>query len=222
MLKKWHQFNESKEDVAEEQAISLIQKYGLDYYFGIVIRHSKSNNAPYHNLHHILCMIKNCYAIAKDEKINDNTIRPILIACLFHDFNHSMGEKTDAENVKDAIAAFKQYSKEDENTNDMIVGMIQATQYPYVVPDSELNAGDQIIRDADLLQWCEENHIQQIVFGLLQNEMKGDVKENISKYRDFVAGAKFYTDYGQKKYDKYKDIKLSEYEYIIKMMSNND
>ena len=50
-----------KEDVKEEFVIQLIQKFQLDNYFGNVIRHSKSNNAPYHNLHHILCMIKNCY-----------------------------------------------------------------------------------------------------------------------------------------------------------------
>lgn len=215
MIKNYIQFNEQiSTEKQEKAAIAIIKKFQLDDYFGVVVRDSKSNSAPYHNLYHVLCMIKNSYYISKDEGLEDKEIRKILIACLFHDFNHSMGEKTDKENVLEAINSFKKYSIETEEVNNEIINMIKATEYPYVIDEKDLSIKDKIIRDADLLQWSEDNHLQQIVFGLLSKELKGDLKKNIENQIKFIKMAKIYTNYAKLKFEAHKERCLDEYEYI--------
>lgn len=205
---------------SDGNGINIIRKFGLGNYFGIVINKSSSNSAPYHNLYHVLCMVKNCYYIANDEGLDTNEIKKILLACLFHDFNHSMGEKSDEENVKNAIVAFEKYSEEDDATNQEVIQMIKSTQYPYIIPESVLGIKEKIIRDADLLQWCEDNHLQQIVFGLLKTEMKntGNLKKNLEGQIKFINSIKMHTNWAKRKFDKFKNIRLEEYEFLKNMV----
>jgi len=163
-------------------------------------------------------MVKNCYYISKDEALSQEEIRIILITCLFHDFNHSMGEKSDKENIIEAISAFQKYTRENEKINEKVINLIKATEYPYVV--SEVDISGKIIRDADMLQWCEDDHIHQSVFGLLKGEFKNpDLKRTIDSQIKYINNINLYTNYAKRKYTKYKNSKIEEYEYIKKILN---
>ena len=77
-------------------SLKIIKHFELDHYLKDVIENSTSNAAPYHNLYHILCKIKHTYRIAQSEGFLPEPTRILIIADLFHDFNHSMGKHDDA------------------------------------------------------------------------------------------------------------------------------
>ena len=158
------------------QSFEIIKELNLDRYLKIVIKFSNSNKAPYHNFYHIMCKIKHTYNIAKSQGYLPKAIRTLVLADLFHDFNHSMGEHDDAWNVKEAIKSFLQHSIETEETNKKVISLIQATQYPYVISEDDVDLDQKITRDSDLLQQYEDNYIQQVYFGLSE-ELKRPFEE---------------------------------------------
>jgi len=44
----------------------IITHYGLEYYLKDVLTESHSNSAPYHNIYHIMCMVKNVSSMLSD------------------------------------------------------------------------------------------------------------------------------------------------------------
>lgn len=175
------------------ESLEIIKEFKLDNYLKIVIQKSTSNKAPYHNFFHVLCMVKNVYKIALSEGLLPKAIRPLLIAALFHDFNHSMGAHNDEWNVNEAISMFMLYSQEDAKTNKLVVSIIRATQYPYVVEEEDLTLEQKIIRDADLLQQYESNYLQQVYYGLSE-ELNTTFEILLQGYPVFIKGMKLHTD----------------------------
>lgn len=166
--------------------LQIIKKYQLEKYFKILITENNGNNNPYHNFYHTCCVINNCHKISENEKINDSNIRLLLIAAIFHDFNHSAGKYTDDKNIEEALTVFRQNSEESENDNQTIERLIRCTQYPYN-KNEDLGIGQQIIRDADILQQLEDNWIQQCLFGL-NKELNG---KNSVSVKDLENQVKF-------------------------------
>jgi len=200
------------------QPFKIIRKFKLDNYLKNVLEKSTSNVAPYHNFYHVMCMVKNVYNISKSLDFNDESTRPLLIAALFHDFNHSMGAHNDAWNVAEAIKSYKLYSKENKETNLKVINIIEATQYPYVIPEDQLSLEQKIIRDADLMQTFESNYLQQNWMGL-SVEMKTDLLSSLKGSEKFWNSVKFHTDYAQALSEEVMPSKFQDVEYLINLLS---
>lgn len=178
--------------------LGVIKDYDLGSYLKIILKENSSNILPYHNFYHILCVSYNAQAIATSLGLFQEEIRLLMLAALFHDFNHSGGKLPDSENVKNAIASFLEHSSETEEDNNFVVEIIKATEYPYVIKEDELSLYQKIIRDADLMQVFEKNYLQQNVFGLMQELKFHKLEMMLDGSLSFWQNCKFHTDYAKK------------------------
>lgn len=182
------------------EAIEIIDKYDyLKKAFKYIILNSKSNDKPYHNLNHLLTVLKYCYAGAKEESVFDEKeVRELLIAAIFHDVNHSGGKKTDDINIKNSKIIIKDFiESEDIDVDvDSINKIIDATQYPYEIDGKDLDIRQGIIRDADLMQVFEYNWIHQNIAGL-SSEIGLDFLDFVKPQRKFLDSAEFNTKWGK-------------------------
>lgn len=167
--------------------------------FRYIIEHSTSNYMPYHNLNHLLTVLKYSDYIANGEGVYYDQRLPLHLAALFHDVDHGGGEfKDDGENIKRAIKSFFDFTKttSEEISTDIVkkvYPLIESTQYPYITPHSALeNRLQHIIRDADLMQQFEYNWIGQATLGLAK-EGGIPIKDFIPKQRLFLEEIKFLT-----------------------------
>jgi HD superfamily phosphodiesterase len=177
--------------------LNIIKFNKLENYLKIILKENKSNNLPYHNLYHTLCVVDNVHAISTNEELSSKEIRLVMLAALFHDFNHSGGKLSDSENVKNAIEAFKTFSVESEKDNNFVVEIIKATEYPYVIKDDELSLYQKIIRDADLMQTFEKNYLQQNVIGLMEELKVDSLDKMLEGSLNFWKNCKFHTDFAK-------------------------
>lgn len=206
------------------EAIEIIDKYEyLQKAFKYILLNSKSNNGPYHNLNHLLTVLKYCYLGALSEGIKDEKeLRELLVAAIFHDVNHTIGKEKDDVNVqnsKDAIDKFVKQEEIDVDT-DYMNKLLDATQYPYVIEGKDLDLKQGIIRDADLMQVLEYNWIHQNIAGL-SSELKMDFLDFVQPQRKFLESAAFNTDWGKKMHkDKWDDV-MKQYEMFERACNVN-
>lgn len=215
--------NESKSDSKSNnknlEAIEIIDKYEyLQKAFKYIILNNNSNDKPYHNLNHLLTVLKYCYIGAIEESIiNEKELRELLLTAIFHDFNHSGGKKTDDVNIKISKKAIKEFV-ESENIDvdiDSVNEILDATQYPYIIEGSSLNIRQSIIRDADLMQVFEYNWIHQNIAGL-SSELKMNFLDFVKPQRKFLDSTEFNTKWGKKmKKERWKDV-IRQYEMFQK------
>lgn len=194
------------------EAIEIIDKYEyLQKAFKYIIINNKSNNGPYHNLNHLLTVLKYCYLGAKSEGIkNEKELRELLIAAVFHDVNHSLGKEKDDVNVKNSKKIIKEFVKQEEVDVDVeyINTLLDATQYPYTLDGKDLGLRQGIIRDADLMQVFEYNWIHQNIAGL-SNELKMNFLDFVAPQRKFLDSVEFNTNWG-------KDMKKKHWEEVVR------
>jgi hypothetical protein len=185
-----------------------------------IILTNKANNAPYHNLNHLLTVTRHCYnATEFDTSFGYDFREELLMAALFHDYNHSMGEQNDEWNVDIAIQHLAAFNHKEQLNLDIgvMTKILRATQYPYVIPSEDLNVYQRIIRDADLCQIYEYNWLQQNIFGLSQ-EMKIPVEQLIPGQRKFLESITPLTDYGRFMHDTYFVDVMKELEILENIM----
>lgn len=187
-----------------------------------LILNNKSNNAPYHNLNHLLTVTKNCYyALDYMDMLNDDKSEELLMAALFHDFNHSMGKEKDDVNVKDAKKGLRKFITDEKIKLDIdfMEEIIDATQYPYVIDAEDLTIHQSIIRDCDLCQIYEYDWLKQNIFGL-SVEMKFDVIDLLLGQRKFLEAIEPITKYGKSIHkNKFNDV-MKEFSILEKIMSD--
>lgn len=173
-----------------------------------VILNNKTNFAPYHNLHHMTRVTYHSHRIISHDYSNilsNNQINDVLIACLFHDMNHSLGKLPDSENILNAVTAFQNWYELSEDASevdpDAVVGIIAATEYPYVIPADKLTDQQKIIRDADLMISMDNDVINTIVIGLKEEMGVDSVLDVVKGNIKFHENIKFNTEYGQVIYE---------------------
>src|ERR1019366_5684420 len=101
--------------------------------------------------------IENCYDGAQYYNLPKDTTRDILLAALFHDFNHSGGKLPDNENIKNAVSCIQALLT---NIHPLVIDCIECTEYPFV--KEPLTIEQRIIRDADLMQFRYTNWMDMI------------------------------------------------------------
>ena len=169
-------------------------KKGLKY----ILLTNSSNRAPYHNLNHMLVVVRHCYyALVYEELLERQMSEELLMAALFHDYDHSMGEHTDKVNVGFAKHHLRNFIEANEIDLDIdfMEKIIDATEYPYVIPVEDLNIHQKIIRDADLCQVYEYNWLQQNILGLCE-ELELELEVMVTGQRKFLEGVETLTSYG--------------------------
>jgi hypothetical protein len=185
-----------------------------------IILTNTANNAPYHNLNHLLTVTKHAYnALRFNNNFYGGCMEDVLVACLFHDYGHSQGALPDSENVsiaKNALAEFNHKEQANLDLNFMF-SLLNATQYPYIIPSEELDPYQKIIRDCDLCQIYEYDWLKQNIFGLSQ-EMNISVVDLIPKQRDFLSSIQPLSEYGKFMYDTHFEDVLNELIILQKLM----
>ncbi|MDO8482791.1 MAG: hypothetical protein Q7S86_03165 [bacterium] len=203
----------------------------LTHYLRVVCKYARNLHHPYHNLRHMLHVLWLCYQAClfyKEKRINGNLSSPkltprqmrnLLIAALFHDFDHSGLLGDDDLNIEKALRALKKHIlPEDEMHLDEIVGILKATEFPYKVSSDSLGLLAKIIRDADMSQALSVAWIQQVILGLAAEWRKTAV-EILQMQGPFMSNLKFFTDWGQQMFPrKIIDIKIQEANELLELL----
>ena len=138
----------------------------------------------------------------------------------------NVGElNTEAEDAKVKIA---QKEADFEVTLEQLVGqltsyekkvneILEATEYPYVIKDSDLTLQQKIIRDADFMQLSEGIRLQANILGMAK-ESGNDVKKWLTIQKGFVTNCKFNTETAKKMKEVFWDEMLEELDYLIKIV----
>lgn len=157
-----------------EQARELAHNFGFDFQFDMADMEMASKDLPYHNWFHTCCMICNCIEGAQFYNLDFRQCHLIGLSALFHDFNHSGGRKSDAENINVAVSNLRSVT-ETYSPMDLhqMLETIRVTQYPFVHTPKTIE--QKIIRDADLMQILEPEWYEHVILGL-QAEFKAGGK----------------------------------------------
>lgn len=180
-----------------------------------------ANNAPYHNLNHLLTVTRHAYnALRFNNSFYGGCMEDVLVACLFHDYNHSQGKENDEYNIKVAkqeLVKFLNSLDENPLDTDFMLELIDATQYPYVIPAEELSPYQKIIRDADLCQIYEYDWLKQNILGL-SIEMGIPIVDLIKGQGHFLCSIVPLTEYGKYMHNTYFSSVLEELYTLEKIM----
>jgi 3'5'-cyclic nucleotide phosphodiesterase len=179
----------------------------LGGYFRALFFRATNLDRPYHNLRHMLHVTWLCYQAAEyyRDRLTPRQIRNLLIAALFHDFDHSGhphpgADDPDGINIRIAIAGLRRcIAPEDRPFLPAIEALIQATHYPYTVSGDKLDLPEQIIRDADVAQALSPVWIQQIVIGLARERRIGPL-DVLKMQPEFLAAISFNTDWARERF----------------------
>src|SRR6266403_4124354 len=123
----------------------------LILYFRILFYNSTNLKNPYHNFRHTLHVLWLCQKACRyyQKKLTPRQIRNLLIAALFHDFDHPGhphpgADDPDGINIGRAIAALRRHlAPEDRPFLPVIEALIEATHYPHVVAGEQLDLSGQ-------------------------------------------------------------------------------
>jgi 3'5'-cyclic nucleotide phosphodiesterase len=198
----------------------------LTQYFRILFFKSRNLHNPYHNLRHMLHVFWLCHKACRHyrNELNPRQMRNLLIAALFHDFDHPghphPGEDDpDRINIPIAIAGLRLHAMPaDRPFLPEIEALIEATHYPYKVASDTLDLLSQIIRDADLAQALSPTWIQQVVIGLAQ-EWEMQPLDVLKRQASFLAGFSFHTRWAQQLFPQERiREKIEEAEQLLRLL----
>jgi hypothetical protein len=168
-----------------------------------------------------------CYKACRyySDKLPPRQMRILLIAALFHDFDHTgrpyPGENDpDGINIEIAIAGLRRYlAPEDNPLKPKIEALIDATHFPYKIDSEKLDLLGNIIRDADLAQALSPVWIQQVVIGLAR---ESGVKPlaMLEAQSSFLATLRFNTRWAQQLFpQELIDAKIAEAEKLRRLLA---
>ena len=149
-------------------------------------------------------------------------MRNLLIASLFHDFDHSGTMGDDDLNIIKAIRGLEKHIVlADKSSLEEIKGIIRATQYPYDVASDKLNLSGQIIRDADLSQAFSVAWIQQVIFGLAAEWGKKPI-EVLGSQTPFLKSLRLHTKWAQIQFPQETiDGKIQEVQELLELLNGS-
>lgn len=191
----------------------------LEGYFKILFEKASNVCAPYHNMRHTLYVVSECYDGARYYSLNKKDFRSLLIAALFHDFNHS-GQSTgnDDLEVERAVRGMKKHLlTEDLWLLEDIEGNIRSTQFPHVAKNEDLPLSAAILRDADMSQSLDSDWIQQVLFGL-SAEMRMTPKALLNAQESFLSCLEFASEWGRKKFSSLRDKRILEVRELVRII----
>lgn len=196
----------------------------LRYYFKILFNNASNTFNPYHNFRHITHFLWLCFdainfyledGLTKTKK----EIRELLIAAMFHDFDHTGVAGPDVINIERAVSALRRYCHPDDRSSiDIMEFFIRLSEYPHKIPSEEIDIFAQIMRDADMAQSLSLAWIQQVIFGLAAE--KGVAPIEMLKSQDsFLCNLKFTTEWAKQRFpDEVLEMKIREVRELIELL----
>jgi len=184
---------------------------------------NSSGQLPYHNSTHTRFAVEDAFMLGyrRGGISSWRDLTKLVLASIAHDYNHSGGRTSDAENIQQAIHAVKQFAKPSlsELTPDdeaQIVEAVACTEYDlekgFVMEPTTPIA--MALRDADLCTmfhvWQEEGLTQVHGLFLEINDRRNlHAEEKVTwggfllQQAQFLTAAKFYTPTGVELQQKY-------------------
>jgi len=173
----------------------------LIYYFNVVFKQAQNVNHPYHNFRHMTHVLWLCYKACKYYKgeLTPSKMRALLIAAMFHDFDHPGIAGDDDLNVERAIRAMdKHLLEKDRRLLGAISKIMRASEFPHV-QRRDLTLSEQIIRDADIAQVLSQSWIQHTIFGLAA-EQRCTPEQMLYNNLKFLRGLRLHTEWARSQY----------------------
>lgn len=199
-------------------------------YFHTLFFGATNLDRPYHNLRHMLHVTWLCYQAAEfyRDRLTPRQIRNLLIAALFHDFDHPGHphpgtNDPDGINIDLAIAGLRRHvAADDRPFLPAIEALIEATHYPYTINSADLDLSGHIIRDADLAQALSPVWIQQIVIGLAR-EWQINPIEALQRQPGFLSALSFNTEWARKRFpSNLVAEKITEAERLLALLARDN
>lgn len=175
----------------------------LSHYFRAVFFNAPNVNHPYHNFRHMCHVLYLCYdaCVFYADVLTSREMRNLLIAALFHDFDHTGVTGDDSVNIERAVEGLRAHISDDDLIHfNEIAYLIRCTEFPYKLPSDKISLSGQIIRDADLSQNFSVAWIQQVVFGLAR-EWGKDPIDVLKMQEGFMNNVlQYHTEWGMQKF----------------------
>lgn len=206
--------------MARTEAHLYLAKNGLNHALAYVQIENPSNKVPYHNMDHMLTVTKWCGRLGSMCSLTALEEKGLILAAIFHDFDHTAGKEDDNVNIQRALAGLRRFAeihRVDEELLALAVENITVTQFPFI--HEPKTVAQKIIRDADLLQSLEVNREEVLVDGL-RKELEVKFKRKITRGEfcenqvSFLEGLKLYTTPAQVIFDAAKPYLFSEFAAI--------
>lgn len=195
----------------------------LENYYHAVFYNAKNLYHGYHNYRHMFHFaffgFQAC--IFERESWSPRQMRNLLIACIFHDFNHSGKKGPDEINIRLAIdGLYAHLTKDDMKHLDDIISLIWATEFPYKVDSDKLSLCCRYMRDLDMTQSLGEAWIQQVPLGLAQ-EWDIPPIEGLKMQPDFLRKLRFCTEWARQMFpQELIDNRIREAEHHVRILTN--
>lgn len=181
--------------IGSNETLKKMFRWYMDY--------NSSLSAPYHNLNHTLGMMQLVIDFTLKSRqrdygfrIDDEGMFILLVSALFHDFNHTAGRFDDSVNIhhaltglRDCVSTLEMTEPEKEKLVSVCSEIIRATEYPYIMDDSELTLYQRIIREFDILVVMYDDFVSQCLFGLIEEMRLKNHLMSLSKYTKFLLDA---------------------------------
>lgn len=199
-------------------------------YFRVVFFNATNLENPYHNFRHMLHVTWLCYQACAYYRadLTPRQMRELLIAALFHDFNHPghphHGEPDpDRVNIEIALDGLRKHVEpSDRPSLPSIEALIRATHFPYKTSGDELDLPGKIIRDADLAQALNPVWVQQIVIGLAQ-EWGSTPLDVLKMQPSFFHRLRFNTSWALEVFPRgLVEAKVAEAEALLRLLKYSD
>lgn len=190
----------------------------LRYYFKIIFN-APNSTLPYHNFRHTCHVLYHSHqAIMYYGDLSTQNARNLLIAAMFHDYNHTgKSDIKDSENILLAIEGLRNHIlEEDRNSLGDIIALIESTEYPHKEMDVTLSM--EILRDADQSQTFDIVWIQQIIFGLSQEKGISPI-ELLKKQIPYIQSIEMLSDWGKETFYPKKENFINQVEKYLEILS---
>ncbi len=199
--------------------IDGVYEGNLRHYAHQIFHQGQHFGNGYHGYRHNHHVTWQCYQACRyygDGKLDKRSMRNLVVAALWHDFDHSGMAGHDDLNLLRAIRGFhKNIVPEDELHAEAIIKLMWVTEYPYKVLTNDLHLTAQILRDADMSQCFSTAWIETVIIGLAR-EWRRTPLEVLKGQVPFLRGLKFYTEWGQASFTQAAiDKKIVEVEGLI-------
>jgi len=166
---------------------SELVKKAFNYY----LTHNTTFDNPYHNLNHTLAMMQliiKYYHLYFGIRSNDQ--ENLLVAAIFHDFNHSGGKFSDDINIENAISGFNDFMSKldiEESRKEHIRNIIRSTQFPYTKEAYYIDG--LLLRECDNLVCFFDDFFTQVLFGLKSEMHTNDIHILIQGEMNFLENS---------------------------------
>ncbi len=174
----------------------------LRHYVRTVFTYGRHLYNPYHNLDHTLFVTELCYDACEfyRDRLTPREMRNLLIAALFHDFDHSGRAGRDDLEVTRAVRGLRTHLLEEDVIHARAIAeLIHSTEYPHRIKSVNLDLCQKILRDADSCQALEGPWLQQVVLGLAK-EMGISIPEMLGRHLWFHSELTLLTSWSEERF----------------------